>query len=177
MTDAEMQLGDQGPADLRAARSESSEGRSLAKTRRERFLGRYQPSDPVRAGTGATFSGVDPSLIDEVRDAHADELVASTADLGFWIAWHQAGGFDALERLGWHRVTIFRKLKRFRARFGVHPDEWDPGWITLDLERLWKAEVDFAVDLKEGRADPDDWPGFSGLRSAEADDLGLDGPE
>ncbi len=131
----------------------------------------------MRAGTGATLSGVDPSLIDEVRDAHADELMASTADLGFWIAWHQAGGFDALERLGWHRVTIFRKLKRFRARFGVHPDEWDPGWITLDLERLWKAEVDFAIDLKEGRAHPDDWPGFSGLRSPEADDPGLDGPE
>jgi hypothetical protein len=172
-----MQLGGKGPVDLRAARSESSEGRSLARARRERFLGRYQPSDQVRAGTRATLPSVEPSIVDEVRDAHADELVASTADLGFWIAWHQAGGFDALERLGWHRVTIFRKLKRFRARFGVHPDEWDPGWITLDLERLWKAEVEFAIDLKEGTAHPDDWPGFSGLWQAETDAPGLDGPE
>ena len=171
-----MQLGDRGRSDLRADRSESSEGRGLAKTRRERFLGRYERADRVHVGDSPTFSEVDPSIVDEVRDAYADEMVASAADMGFWIAWHQAGGFEALERLGWHRVTIFRKLKRFRARFGTHPDEYDPGWITLHLDRFWTAEVDFAIDLTEGNAGPDDWPGF-GPWVSEVDPPDLDGPE
>jgi hypothetical protein len=175
MTDAEMQLG--GPTDLLSARSESSEGHGLAKARRQRFLGRYEPSDRAILPSGPTVPGVDLSIVDEVRDAHAGELVASAADIGFWVAWHQAGGFEALERLGWHRTTIFRKLKRFRAHFGTHPDEWNPGWISLDLERLWKAEVDFAIDLSDGSADPSEWPGFGGAWAAETDDLDLDGPE
>ena len=176
MIDAEMQLGSPGSADLRAARSESSEGRGLAKARRDRFLGAYEPADRADVGATPEFPGVDPSIVDEVRDAYAEALVESAADIGFWIAWHRAGGFEALERLGWHRTTIFRKLKRFRARFGEHPDAWEPSWISLDLERLWKAEVDFAVDLRDGIAHPGDWPGFGGAWSAEADDLDLDGP-
>jgi hypothetical protein len=171
-----MQLDETGSGDLRAGRSESSEGRGLAKARRAQFIGRYEPADRVDLASEPRFPGVDPAIIDEVRDAHADELVASAADIGFWITWHQAGGFEALERLGWHRTTIFRKLKRFRARFGQHPDEWKPDWISLDLERLWKAEVDFAIDLRDGNAAPDDWPGFTGSWSAEDGDVGLDGP-
>ncbi|MHB1516794.1 MAG: hypothetical protein ACYCVN_01645 [Acidimicrobiales bacterium] len=177
MTDAETQLEATDRVDLRAARSDSSEGTGLAKARRERFIGRYEPSDRVRVGPGSRPRGVDPSMVDEVRDAHADEMVAATADIGFWIAWHQAGGFEALERLGWHRTTIFRKLKRFRSRFGEHPDTWDPGWINLDLERLWKAEVDFAIDLRDGSAHPDEWPGLGGVWSADAVDPDLDGTE
>ena len=161
--------------DLRAERSESSEGTGLAKARRDRFIGGYEPSDRVRVGTGSRLRGIDPSMVDEVRDAHADEMVAATADVGFWIAWHQAGGFEALERLGWHRTTIFRKLKRFRARFGQHPDSWNPGWISLDLERLWKAEIDFAIDLRDGSAHPDDWPGLGGVAPADEVDPDLDG--
>ena len=120
--------------------------------------------------------GVDPSIVDEVRDAHADELAASAADFGFWLAWHQAGGFEALERLGWHRTTIFRKLKRFRARFGAHPDTWNPNWITLDLETFWRSEVDFAVDLRDGLTQPDDWPGFGGSLREFEDGAFDDGP-
>lgn len=175
MTDAETQLEATDRVDLRAARSDSSEGTGLAKARRERFLGSYEPSDRVGVGSGPTFRGIDPSIVDEVRDAHADEMVSSAADIGFWIAWHQAGGFEALERLGWHRTTVFRKLKRFRARFGQHPDAWNPGWISLDLERLWKAEIDFAIDLRDGSAHPDDWPGLGGIVSADEVDPDLDG--
>jgi len=177
MKDAETQLASTEPADLRAARSESSEGSGLAKARRKQFLGSYEPSDRVEVGSGPKFHGIDPSIVDEARDAFADEMVASTADIGFWIAWHQAGGFEALERLGWHRTTIFRKLKRFRARFGEHPDTWNPGWISLDLERLWKAEVDFAIDLREGSADPDEEPGFGRNWSADEVDPDFDGSE
>jgi hypothetical protein len=175
MEDAETQLAINGSVDLRAERSESSEGTGLAKARRDRFIGGYEPSDRVRVGTGSRLRGIDPSMVDEVRDAHADEMVAATADVGFWIAWHQAGGFEALERLGWHRTTIFRKLKRFRARFGQHPDSWNPGWISLDLERLWKAEIDFAIDLRDGSAHPDDWPGLGGVAPADEVDPDLDG--
>jgi len=175
MTDAETQLEATDRVDLRAARSDSSEGTGLAKARRERFLGSYEPSDRAGVGSGPTFRGIDPSIVDEVRDVHADEMVSSAADIGFWIAWHQAGGFEALERLGWHRTTIFRKLKRFRSRFGEHPDSWNPGWISLDLERLWKAEIDFAIDLRDGSAHPDDWPGLGGIPSADEVDPDLDG--
>jgi hypothetical protein len=131
MNDAETQLEATDRVDLRAARSDSSERAGLAKARRQRFPGSYESSDRVGVGSGPTFRGIDPSIVDEVRDAHADEMVSSAADIGFWIAWHQAGGFEALECLGWHRTTIFRKLKRFRARFGQHPDAWDPARSSI----------------------------------------------
>ena len=53
--------------------------------------------------------------------------------IGFWVAWHKAGGFGGLEAGGWHRATIYRKIRRFRARFGAHPDEYRFEWIKLDL--------------------------------------------
>jgi hypothetical protein len=56
---------------------------------------------------------------------------------GFWLAWHLASGFAALERGGWHRATIFRKVCRFRAAFAVHPDEYSFPWIQLDLDTAW----------------------------------------
>lgn len=42
--------------------------------------------------------------------------------IGFWVAWHNAGGFHGLELFGWDRATIYRKPKRFRTVFGAHPD-------------------------------------------------------
>ena len=57
--------------------------------------------------------------------------------LGFWVTWHVAGGFDELEKWGWHRATIYRKIKRFRDRYGAHPDEYKFNWIKLNLNRNW----------------------------------------
>lgn len=157
---------------------ESSEGRGLAKARRERFLAVYEPAERVGLRQAPDFSEHDVDIRDDVRLAFGQELVDSAADLGFWIAWHQAGGFEALERAGWHRTTIFRKLKRFRRRFGQHPDEWKADWLNLDLERFWALEVDFEIDYAEGRVDIDAWSGFSAWSDfLEPRHPGDDGPE
>ena len=57
--------------------------------------------------------------------------------IGFWVTWHVAGGFEQLEESGWHRATIFRKIKRFRDTYGVHPDEFEFSWLTIDRDRVW----------------------------------------
>ena len=63
-----------------------------------------------------------------------------SADLiGFWMSWHLYGGFEGLEKAGWHRATIYRKLKRFRLVFGVHPDEYVVEGVTLDRAAFWDA--------------------------------------
>ena len=73
-----------------------------------------------------------PALI---RDDVAHAVIEDAELVGFWVAWHKAGGFGGLEAGGWHRATIYRKVRRFRARFGVHPDEYRFDWIKLDLRR------------------------------------------
>jgi AraC-like DNA-binding protein len=66
--------------------------------------------------------------------------VTQVADLiGFWTLWHLEGGFEGLERIGMHRSTIFRKVKRFRAIFGVHPDEYTMPGVTLDPSTYWSV--------------------------------------
>ena len=62
--------------------------------------------------------------------------------IGFWVAWHKAGGFAGLEAGGWHRATIYRKVRRFRSRFGTHPDEYRFEWIKLDLRRAWSDDLE-----------------------------------
>jgi hypothetical protein len=57
------------------------------------------------------------------------------------VAWHLAGGFANLERGGWHRATIFRKVSRFRAAYGAHPDEYVFPWIELDLNAAWSDQI------------------------------------
>jgi hypothetical protein len=127
--------------DFRSDPSESPEGRGIAHGRRTTFW------RSVPRKTLAALSAESPYVsIEEwpafVRD-HAAEAVVEDAELiGFWVSWHRAGGFQALESGGWHRATIYRKIRRFRARFGAHPDEYRFGWITLDLERAWNEEID-----------------------------------
>ncbi len=76
-----------------------------------------------------------------VRDDIAADAVEESELIGFWVAWHLAGGFHALESGGWHRATIFRKVRRFRSRYGAHPDEYAFPWVTLDLEKAWAAGI------------------------------------
>ena len=73
------------------------------------------------------------------------------------MAWHLAGGFDNLERGGWHRATIFRKVRRFRATYGAHPDEFVFPWIQLDLDTAWSEQISRQIQAARGRgssADP-----------------------
>jgi hypothetical protein len=79
-----------------------------------------------------------PADLDPVaRDDLFSALVEESELLGFWLAWHRAGGFAHLEYAGWNRATIFRRIRRFRTTFGVHPDYYQPDWITLDLHKAW----------------------------------------
>lgn len=87
-------------------------------------------------------------LPDEVREEILAEVIEESELLGFWLAWWRAGGFVGLEWAGWNRATIFRKLRRFRSTFGIHPDDYKPNWIKLDLDRVW-------TDRLRRRLEPD----------------------
>ena len=82
---------------------------------------------------------------DDVPDEAIEEMgrrsIEESELLGFWIAWHLAGGFANLQEAGWHRATIHRRIRRFRARYAQHPDEFTPGWLTLDLEKVWEQKI------------------------------------
>jgi hypothetical protein len=131
--------------DFRSDPSESPEGRGIAHGRRTTFW------RSVPEKTLAALSAESPYLsIEEwpafVRDTAAEAVVEDAELIGFWVSWHRAGGFQALEAGGWHRATIYRKIRRFRARFGAHPDEYRFSWIALDLERAWNQEIDEILD-------------------------------
>ena len=108
-------------SDLRKQSSESSEGTGRARQAWDAY---------ARA-------------VNSVRPRWFDEAVRRLAFswteelLGFWMAWHLYGGFEGLEKAGWHRATIFRKLKKFRSVFKVHPDEYRVVGVTLDRQAFW----------------------------------------
>jgi hypothetical protein len=61
--------------------------------------------------------------------------------MGFWLAWHLEGGFEGLQQLGMSRSSIYRRVRLFRAAFGVHPDEYRMPGITLDVEAYQEANA------------------------------------
>ncbi len=65
---------------------------------------------------------------------------------GIWPA-----DFDNLERGGWHRATIFRKVRRFRATYGAHPDEFVFPWIQLDPNTAWSEQISRQIQAARGR--------------------------
>jgi len=148
-TDADLQLDEDDPPtpDYRAERMESAEGRGIASRRIMSFYESCADQDLIEAFPGRR-TPTDPA--DEVVAEIAERALARAEGIGFWVVWHQAGGFKALEHAGWHRTTIFRKLRRFRATFGAHPDEWTCDWITLDLERYWQRDLDERLAIARG---------------------------
>ncbi len=95
----------------------------------------------------------------DIRDDIATRAREESELIGFWIAWHSAGGFRQLEASGWHRATIYRKTRDFRDTFKVHPDEATFEWITLDLRPLWRQRVlDTISHAYGGDPPPDDDP-------------------
>jgi hypothetical protein len=125
--------------DIRTDNSEGSEGRGVATTRWRGF--HYELPEDAVAGAfsqpGQSTEDLDP----EIRDHIAERALEGSDLTGFWLAWHLASGFAALERGGWHRATIFRKVCRFRAAFAVHPDEYSFPWIQLDLDAAWSEQL------------------------------------
>lgn len=126
--------------DFRSEKMDSPEGRGIALGRWSAFW--YSIPDDVLAD--AYGDNPKRSIADydaEVRDDIAEAVLDDSELIGFWVAWHQAGGFAHLESGGWHRATIFRKIRKFRTRYGAHPDEYTFPWIKLDLKRTWSDEL------------------------------------
>ncbi|MGH8995955.1 MAG: hypothetical protein ACRDYB_08010 [Acidimicrobiales bacterium] len=136
-----------GP-DFRSDKSDSVEGDRRAATR---WDGYHLNLDGDVLAEAFPSSGRSVEDYPEfVRDDIAADAMEESELIGFWVAWHLAGGFVALESGGWHRATIFRKVRRFRARYGVHPDEYSFPWITLDLEKAWAAKVAGRIRTNRG---------------------------
>ena len=132
--------------DFRSDRSESPEGRGIAYGRRAAFWKSVPDNVRAEAFREASITSLEdyPGLI---RDDVGRTVIEDAELIGFWVAWHKAGGFVGLEAGGWHRATIYRKIRRFRARFAVHPDEYRFEWIKLDLRRAWTDELEDALSL------------------------------
>lgn len=89
---------------------------------------------------GDAVWGRDEPLSDDEK-ARAKTAKEFSELVGFWVAWHSAGGFDLMEEQGWTRATIYRKIKQFREFFGEHPDDHEFDWISLDLHKVWMADL------------------------------------
>jgi hypothetical protein len=111
----------------------------------------YNLDEDVVAEAVSTPAGSMEDFKPEIRDAIAEDALERSELIGFWVAWHLAGGFDNLERGGWHRATIFRKVRRFRATYGAHPDEFVFPWIQLDLDTAWSEQISRQIEVTRGR--------------------------
>lgn len=109
--------------DFRSDRSESAEGKGRARRAWDLYASTIEKSvRPV----------LEPSAAVAARTVIGDLT-------GFWLLWHLYGGFEGLERYGYHRSTIFRKVKRFRQIFGVHPDEFELPGVQIDPKTYWET--------------------------------------
>jgi hypothetical protein len=135
--------------DFRSDKSETTEGGRVAVAR---WAGYHHDLDEdVVAQAFSTTNQSIEDLNEEIREEMAADALERSELIGFWVAWHLAGGFDNLERGGWHRATIFRKVRRFRAAFGSHPDEYVFPWIDLDLTAAWAAEITRRIDINRNK--------------------------
>ncbi len=134
--------------DYRQEKSGSIEGFGRAASRWAAFYDHLDEDVLVEAypGRGTEKEELTAVVLDDI----AEQALQESELIGFWVAWHLAGGFANLERGGWHRATVFRKLKEFRTRFGVHPDDYRFEWITLDLERAWKGQIERNIAYHRG---------------------------
>jgi len=135
--------------DYRSDKMESLEGKAIA---RGRFLVFWDAVDPdVLEETSAASAQPGASWMpEEVRTHVSRQAVEESELIGFWVAWHRSGGFQELEHSGWHRATIFRKIRRFRAAYGLHPDEWQPDWLKLDTTKVWRSQLELDLDVARG---------------------------
>ncbi len=137
--------------DYRSDKMNSLEGLGIARARWSAFHDAV-PDDAWeeiyavehRTSAGARVVDIPEDDLDvptEVLLELAADVVEQSDLLGFYLAWHLAGGFANLQRAGWHRATIHRKIRRFRSRFGKHPDELFFPWMRLDLDKVWRKRL------------------------------------
>jgi len=127
--------------DFRSHRSPSPEGKGLARYAWDTYAA------AVNKRVGPTLDPIVRPAAQAVGRDWAGDL------LGFWVLWHLYGGFEGLERFGYHRATIYRKIKRFRQVFGSHPDEWTMDGVTIDPEAYWAA----ADEKNKATGESGDW--------------------
>lgn len=139
--------------DYRSEKMVSLEGEGVARGRFASYL--------ERAPDGF-FDLVDEGLelIDHLPEEPRFSQVASAIELSelvsFWLSWHLAGGFAGLESAGWNRSTIFRKIRRFRAAFGEHPDSYRFPWLQVDWDKAWIGLFGALIQLAQvQRIQPD----------------------
>ena len=126
--------------DFRTDKSESIEGARRAAGRLGAYLDSLDEDTLAEAFPMQQLDRIEE--YDElVRDDIAEDAREQADLIGFWVAWHMSGGFAALEDSGWHRATLFRKIRRFRTRYGAHPDEYVFPFIRLDCEKAWAANI------------------------------------
>lgn len=130
--------------DFRSEPMESPEGKGIARARRETFMDENIEAmvDSFLDWDNPPKGRTAPKDYDVVvQDLIADAVLEHSEAIGFWVAWHLAGGFAHLEAAGWHRATIYRKIRRFRAAYGKHPDEYVFPYIKLDRRRYWTDQI------------------------------------
>ncbi|HZT66889.1 MAG TPA: hypothetical protein VFA11_13960 [Acidimicrobiales bacterium] len=122
--------------------------------------------DAIAVSRWTTWAeNLDPTLAEDDRDAIAARVIRESELIAFWMAWHRAGGFAELERGGWDRSTIFRKIRRFRSYYGVHPDHARFPWLDPDWERCWRSDEQVALNwasqparkVSSSRTDDERW--------------------
>ena len=108
--------------DFRSDKSESPEGKGVARNRWERYLAR---EDSRLLTAWDTLAMAQPGWFE--------------SQVGFWVTWHLYGGFEGLEARGMSRATIWRKVAKFRRTWHKHPDEFVVPGVTLDPEWYWNT--------------------------------------
>ncbi|MBO0732407.1 MAG: hypothetical protein J2P57_24305 [Acidimicrobiaceae bacterium] len=132
--------------DFRSEAMDSPEGKGIARDRYESFMDEHLEAlvefylDP-RNPPPKRYYVDDDELPAEILDKFSEQAREESEAIGFWVAWHLAGGFSRLEAAGWHRATIYRKLHRFRARYGAHPDEFVFPHIKLNYAGYWEDQI------------------------------------
>lgn len=132
--------------DFRSEAMESLEGKGVARDRYTAFMDDnledlvqfyLDPRNPPRDFDCVDDDELPDDVLDQISEAAREESEA----IGFWIAWHLTGGFDRLVASGWHRATVYRKLHRFRVRYGKHPDEYLFPYIKLNHAGYWEDQI------------------------------------
>ena len=109
------------PTDFRSDRMDSPEGRGNAKRAWDAYV----------KATNRVAGPLLKPLIEPVAGRMSGPMAADM--LGFWLVWHLEGGFEGMQRMGFSRSGLYRRIHRFREITGQHPDEYTMPGVTIDV--------------------------------------------